>query len=179
MVTGIDADRLARVLAPKVDAAWHLHEATAGLDLDLFVMFSSIAGVLGSPGQGAYAAANHFLDALAAHRRARGLTAHSLAWGMWDTDGMAATLSAADRSRVTRSGLGLISGPVGVALFDAAVATDAAALVAAGVDVPALHRAATARDVPTVLRALVGTATTAGTSAGASVATAASNRAGP
>ncbi|MDI5940602.1 SDR family oxidoreductase, partial [Micromonospora sp. DH15] len=159
VVTGIDADRLARVLAPKVDAAWHLHEATAGLDLDLFVVFSSIAGVLGSPGQGAYAAANHFLDALAAHRRARGLTAHSLAWGMWDTDGMAATLSAADRSRVTRSGLGLISGPVGVALFDAAVATDAAALVPAVVDVPALRAAASATGVPPMLRALVGTAT--------------------
>ncbi|MFI6231772.1 type I polyketide synthase, partial [Micromonospora echinospora] len=160
VVTGIDPDRLARVLAPKVDAGWWLHEATADLDLDLFVTFSSIAGVLGSPGQGAYAAANSFLDALAGHRRGRGLPAHSLAWGMWDTDGMAATLSATDRSRVTRAGLGLITGPVGVALFDAAVATDTPALVPAVVDVPALRAAATATGVPPMLRALVGTVAT-------------------
>ncbi|MER7336162.1 SDR family NAD(P)-dependent oxidoreductase, partial [Micromonospora sp. NPDC000119] len=158
VVTGIDADRLARVLAPKVDAGWWLHEATAHLDLDLFVVFSSIAGVLGSPGQGAYAAANAFLDALAAHRRDRGLPGHSLAWGMWDTDGMAAGLNATDRSRVSRAGLGLITAPVGVALFDAAVATDAAALVPAVVDVPAMRAAATA-GVPPMLRALVGAAT--------------------
>ncbi|MFB9547780.1 SDR family NAD(P)-dependent oxidoreductase, partial [Micromonospora sagamiensis] len=160
VVTGIDPDRLARVLAPKVDAGWWLHEATADLDLDLFVTFSSIAGVLGSPGQGAYAAANSFLDALAGHRRGHGLPAHSLAWGMWDTDGMAATLSATDRSRVTRAGLGLITGPVGVALFDAAVATDTPALVPAVVDVPALRAAATATGVPPMLRALVGTVAT-------------------
>ncbi|MEV4483841.1 type I polyketide synthase, partial [Micromonospora coxensis] len=159
VVTGIDPDRLARVLAPKVDAAWWLHEATAELDLDLFVVFSSIAGVLGSPGQGAYAAANSFLDALAAHRRGRGLPAHALAWGMWDTDGMAATLSAADRSRVTRSGLGLITEPVGVALLDAAVATDTPALVPAVVDVPALRTAAGTTGVPPIWRALVGTVT--------------------
>ncbi|WP_210406310.1 type I polyketide synthase, partial [Micromonospora sp. MH33] len=156
VVTGIDPDRLARVLAPKVDAGWWLHEATAHLDLDLFVAFSSIAGVLGSPGQGAYAAANSFLDALAGHRRERGLPAHSLAWGMWDTDGMAAGLSDTDRSRVSRAGLGLITAPVGAALFDAAVAADADALVPAVVDVPALRAAVTAAGVPPMLRALVG-----------------------
>ncbi|MEU0153835.1 type I polyketide synthase, partial [Micromonospora fulviviridis] len=157
VVTGIDPERLARVLAPKVDAGWWLHEATAHLDLDLFVAFSSIAGVLGSPGQGAYAAANSFLDALAGHRRERGLPAHSLAWGMWDTDGMAAGLSDTDRSRVSRAGLGLITAPVGAALFDAAVAADADALVPAVVDVPALRAAATTAGVPPMLRALVGT----------------------
>ncbi|MFI7075557.1 SDR family NAD(P)-dependent oxidoreductase, partial [Micromonospora sediminicola] len=155
VVTGTDADRLTRVLAPKVDAAWHLHEATAGLDLDLFVTYSSVAGVLGSPGQGAYAAANAFLDALATHRRALGLPGHALAWGMWDTDGMAAGLGAADRSRVTRAGLGLITAPVGVALFDAAVTADDATLVPAVLDLPALRAAG---GVPPMLRALAGAA---------------------
>ncbi|PTA42621.1 type I polyketide synthase, partial [Micromonospora sp. RP3T] len=153
VITGTDADRLARVLAPKVDAAWHLHEATAGLDLDLFVTYSSIAGVLGSPGQGAYAAANAYLDALAVHRRAQGRPAHALAWGMWDTDGMAAGLDGADRSRVARAGLGVITEAVGVALFDTAVASDTAALVPAVLDLPALRAAA---GVPPMLRALAG-----------------------
>ena len=91
--------RLAGVLAPKVHGALHLHELTRERPLDFFVLFSSAASVFGSPGQSSYAAANAFLDALAAHRRARGLPALSINWGPWGESGMAADLAQHDRQR--------------------------------------------------------------------------------
>ncbi|MEU6075142.1 type I polyketide synthase [Micromonospora sp. NPDC047074] len=156
VVTGITPERLARVLAPKVDAAWWLHEATADLDLDLFVLFSSIAGVWGSPGQGAYAAGNAFLDTLAAYRRGLGLPAVSLAWGMWDVDGMAATLGEADRARAAQSGLTPLDAGTGLALFDAALRADRPALVPAVLDVAAMRARAAGGLVPPMLRTLLG-----------------------
>ncbi|MEU5950575.1 type I polyketide synthase, partial [Micromonospora sp. NPDC047465] len=156
VVEGLTAERLAGVLAPKVAAGWWLHEATLGLDLDLFVVFSSVAGVLGSPGQAAYAAGNAFLDALAAYRRQVGLPAVSLAWGMWDTGGMAASVSEADRVRSARAGLTPMSVEVGLELFDAALAADRVALVPTVIDLPALRAAATGGTVPPMLRTLVG-----------------------
>ncbi|MET9546350.1 SDR family NAD(P)-dependent oxidoreductase [Streptomyces sp. NPDC006627] len=122
MVTAQTAERLDTVLRPKADAAWHLHELTKERDLDLFVLFSSAAGVFGSPGQSNYAAANTFLDALARHRRASGLPAHSLAWGLWaDLSAMTGTLSDTDLGRLDRGGLRAFSADEGLALFDAAV----------------------------------------------------------
>jgi acyl transferase domain-containing protein/acyl carrier protein len=84
-----DSERFARVMAPKIDGAWALHTLTADDPLDFFVLFSSGASVLGSPGQGNYVAANAFLDALAHHRRARGLPGLSINWGAWAEVGLA------------------------------------------------------------------------------------------
>ena len=105
-----------RVMAPKILGAWHLHRLTQTLPLDYFVCFSSIAALLGSPGQGNYAAANGFLDALAHHRQQLGLPGLSLNWGPWAV-GMAARLSPAEQQRFAASGLGLIQPEQGWAMF--------------------------------------------------------------
>ncbi|MEU4565135.1 type I polyketide synthase [Micromonospora sp. NPDC023956] len=130
-ITSLDADALATVMRPKVDAAWALHEATVGLDLSAFVVFSSIAATLGSPGQGNYAAANAFLDALAAQRRAQGLPATSIGWGMWATGGMTASLTADDRQRLGRLGMSALTAAEGTSLLDTAMAGTRPTVVAA------------------------------------------------
>ncbi|MFE1802952.1 SDR family NAD(P)-dependent oxidoreductase, partial [Streptomyces sp. NPDC059517] len=134
VVTELDRDRLDAMLRPKVDGAWNLHQLTLDMDLNAFVLFSSVVGVLGSPGQANYAAANTFLDALAEHRHTTGHPATSLAWGLWQT-GMADTLDEQDRARMTRGGLAPMPAARALALFDAALGTERAALVPAGVDV--------------------------------------------
>jgi acyl transferase domain-containing protein len=92
MIADLDSARLARILAPKVAGGWHLHRATAALELDFFLLFSSVAAIVGNLGQGAYAAGNAFLDGLAIWRRRRGLAATSINWGPWGEAGMAAAL---------------------------------------------------------------------------------------
>ncbi|MDT3400455.1 SDR family NAD(P)-dependent oxidoreductase, partial [Streptomyces sp. B1866] len=143
-VASLTPRHLGTVLAPKVDAAFHLHELTRQARPAAFVMFSSAAGVLGAPGQGNYAAANAFLDALAHHRRAHGLPAVSLAWGLWeDRGGMTGHLDQGDRARITRSGLSPLSTEDGLALFDAALAGDRPLLVPARLDMRSLRAAQT------------------------------------
>ncbi|MDB1090389.1 type I polyketide synthase, partial [Streptomyces sp. ACA25] len=151
-VESLTPDRLDTVLRPKADAAWHLHELTAGLDLQAFVLFSSLAATVGSPGQGNYAAANAFLDALAAHRRALGLPGTSIAWGPW-SDGMAGGLDRVDTARLARGGVAPLPPADGLALFDAACAAPDSLTVAARLDLPVLR----AQDglLPSILRGLV------------------------
>ncbi|MGW3426135.1 KR domain-containing protein, partial [Streptomyces phaeochromogenes] len=141
-------------LRPKVDAAWNLHELTRDLDLTAFVLFSSAAGVLGSPGQGNYAAANAYLDALAAHRRAEGLPAVSLAWGHW-----AATsemTSAADEGRLRRLGVLALDSDRALTLMDRALETGAAVMVSAAFDRQVLREQGSQDAAPVVLRGLAG-----------------------
>ncbi|MFJ8039160.1 type I polyketide synthase [Kitasatospora sp. NPDC096147] len=158
-------ERLATVWAPKADGARHLHELTRGHDLAAFVLYSSVAAVLGSPGQASYSAANTYLDALAAHRRSIGLPGQSLAWGQWaEASGITGHLSATDHARLARLGIRPIGSAEGAALFDAAgLLTDRPVLVPAPLDLAALR----GRPVPALLRGLVRPARRAASTGGA------------
>ncbi|QUH01514.1 SDR family NAD(P)-dependent oxidoreductase [Saccharopolyspora erythraea] len=174
IITSLDAQRVGKVLRPKVDAALHLHELTRDADLGAFVLFSSVAGTLGSPGQGNYAAGNAFLDALAQHRRAQGLPATALAWGMWQpSGGMAGTLGQADLNRMARYGVLPIDQEQGVELFDAACASDRAALVPVRLDRKALR--AGKAPLPPLMRGLVRVSTRRAASGGGTAAQPASS----
>ncbi|MFG1647364.1 beta-ketoacyl reductase, partial [Amycolatopsis sp. NPDC049252] len=120
VVTALTPERLDRVLGPKADGARHLHELTLDRPLTEFVLVSSVSGVLGGPGQGNYAAANAYLDALAEQRHADGLPARSLAYGMWAAEGMGGVLDQALVDRMRRDGFGALSPDEGAALFDLA-----------------------------------------------------------
>ncbi|CAM5465902.1 SDR family NAD(P)-dependent oxidoreductase OS=Streptomyces chartreusis OX=1969 GN=CP983_10925 PE=4 SV=1 [Streptomyces chartreusis] len=153
-VEGLTADRLHSVLRPKVDAAWHLHELTREMGLGAFVLYSSIAGLLGTAGQANYAAGNAFLDALAAHRRAAGLAATSLAWGLWEeTSSITGHLAEADLRRLARSGLLPLATDDAMALFDAAPATGDSVLGVTRLDTRAIR--ALGDQVPPLLSGLV------------------------
>ncbi|MFD4322420.1 type I polyketide synthase, partial [Streptomyces sp. NPDC058548] len=170
VVAALTPDRLAAVLRPKVDAAWNLHEATKGLDLAAFVMYSSASGVMGGPGQANYAAANTFLDALAQHRRAAGLPAVSLAWGPWDrAGGMTGTMSEADVQRLTRAGLPPLSAELGTALFDAALTGEDAVVLPVRLDLAALRSQG---EPPALLRGLIRTRTRRAAATGSATASA-------
>ncbi|GHH56827.1 type I polyketide synthase [Streptomyces candidus] len=140
MTGSLTPELMERVLRPKVDAAWHLHEATRELDLAGFVLYSSVSGVLGGPGQGNYAAANAYLDALAQHRRDQDLPAVSLAWGPWGRgSGMTSHVSATDLERMARGGMPPLAVDQGLALFDAALLRDRATVVPTRINVAGLR----------------------------------------
>ncbi|MGH3373824.1 MAG: type I polyketide synthase [Actinoallomurus sp.] len=156
LVESLTPEQLDRVMRPKLDAALYLHELTAGMELSAFVVFSSVAALIGSPGQGNYAAANAFLDALAARRRSEGLRASSLAWGLWaDATGMTGELDEAELARLERMGVGALSAELGLELYDQAQQVDEALLVPVRLDLGALRAQARAGMLPALLRGLV------------------------
>ncbi len=161
VLASLDPQRLQRVLRPKLDAAWHLHELTAGLELSHFVCFSSAAGILGGAAQASYATANAFLDALASFRRAEGLAGASLAWGAWERESDAIELVAgspeAERlaSQIrARLGLEPIETERGLELLDLALGRPEPLLVPAELDRHSLRSRASAGNLPAVLRGL-------------------------
>ncbi|WP_413775680.1 type I polyketide synthase [Micromonospora sp. RTGN7] len=134
-VESMTPDRLSAVLRPKVDAAWNLHRATLERELTAFVLYSAAAGVFGGPGQSNYAAGNAFLDALAEHRRALGLPAVSLVWGLWgQASGITGHLDAVDLRRLERSGLVALTNDEALTLFDAAWRSERAVLMPAKIN---------------------------------------------
>ncbi|MBL1082493.1 SDR family NAD(P)-dependent oxidoreductase [Streptomyces actinomycinicus] len=154
VLASLDADKVDRVLRPKVDAAWNLHELTRDKDLSAFVLLSSTAGLLVGGGQANYAAANTFLDGLAAHRRALGLPAVSLAYGLWSgSGGMSAGIDAADLERLRRLGLPPLTPAQGLRTFDAGLGAEDAVLVPVRLDAAAVR--ARPDGVPALLRGLV------------------------
>ena len=156
IVPALTGERLERVLRPKLDGAWHLHELTADQDLAAFVLFSSVAG-LGSPGQANYAAANVFLDGLAAERRHRGLAGQSLMWGLWEPrgTGMTAHLGRAELMRMHRLGVQALSLELGLALVDAALSRPEAVLVPLHLDLGVMQRQLGGTEVPALYRGLL------------------------
>jgi acyl transferase domain-containing protein len=130
-VTSLTAQQLTTVLRPKIDAAWQLHQHTRHLDLTVFCLCSSLAGTIGTAGQGNYAAANAFLDALARHRARAGLAATAIVWGWWDQTGMTERLTGNDRRRLREFGLTPMSVAEGLTLFDAGLRAAEPVVVAA------------------------------------------------
>ncbi|WP_443732100.1 type I polyketide synthase [Streptantibioticus silvisoli] len=170
VITSLTPERLATVLRPKADAAAHLHELTRDLDLSAFVLFSSAAATFGGPGQGNYAAANGFLEALAHRRRFDGAPAVAIGWGLWaQSSAMTGTLDDSDRGRIARGGIGALPTDDALALFDRCLTPYPAAPLPVRIDVAALRvQRAGGAEPPQVLRKLAGSTlrTAAGPGAG-------------
>ena len=147
-------ERVDRVLRPKADGAWHLHELTAGTDV-AFVVFSSVSSVLGPAGQAGYAAANAFVDALMAARGDAGLTGVSLGWGLWESrSDLTAGLDEGDLRRMARSGVKPLADDQGLALLDLARATGEPVVFPLRLDTTGLRGGPGGGDVPPLLRGL-------------------------
>ena len=156
VITSLTPQRVDTVLRAKVDAAWNLHELTRHMDLSAFVMFSSMAATVGAPGQANYAAANAFLDGLAAHRRAAGLPAVSLAWGLWEQpSAMTAHLDDADLTRMARSGLAAMPSQEALDLFDICLTAEQPQLIPARLDLSALRKLSTLDALPALFTNLI------------------------
>ena len=158
MIATMTPDQLHAVLRPKVDAAWHLHELTKDLDLDAFVLFSSMAATVGGPGQGNYAAANCFLDGLARHRAALGLPAVSIEWGLWEeASAVSAHLTPVILNRMAREGMRQIPTPLGTAILDTALAMDRPLVIGQPFDIALARAHAAHASVPALMRKVLRT----------------------
>ncbi|WP_433684725.1 SDR family NAD(P)-dependent oxidoreductase [Nocardia sp. CA-119907] len=156
VLDALSAERVRRVLAPKLSGAWHLHELTAALPLRYFLLFSSAAAVVGLPGQSSYGAANAFLDGLAELRRATGQSGLAVAWGPWADTGMVADLGDAELRRLAARGYGLLAASTATSTLDAVLAADLRGSVAVlPLDRTALTVYAADHTVPEVLADLV------------------------
>ncbi|MFD5429848.1 SDR family NAD(P)-dependent oxidoreductase, partial [Streptomyces sp. NPDC127084] len=155
LLAGLTTERIDSVLRPKADAAWHLHELTRGLPLTAFILVSSTSGLLDAPGQGNYAAANAFLDALAHHRRVQGLPAQSHVWSLWaGGEGMGSGLGSAGLRRIERQGLAPLTPAESLALFDkASTAPDTTVALTVRIDAAAVR--GRPDGIPPLLRAVV------------------------
>ncbi|MFG2209039.1 type I polyketide synthase, partial [Streptomyces sp. NPDC048638] len=153
-VGSLRPEQIDRVLRAKVDAAWHLHRLTQGMSLDAFVLFSSFAAIAGNPGQGAYAAANSFLDALSRRRYAAGLPSVSLAWGVWAGEGMAGRLGDADLARLSRTGVRPTEISDALARFDDALGASRPHLAPVDLEPRVLRSLAEAGRLPDIFRQL-------------------------
>jgi polyketide synthase 12 len=157
VVTSLTPERVDAVLRAKVDAAWNLHELTQHTKVSAFVMFSSMAALVGGSGQANYSAANAFLDALAVHRRAAGLPAMSLGWGLWEqSSAMTDKLSTADLARLGRDGILALPLDDALRLLDDALVAGPPYLAAARIDRAALRVKAADHTLPPMFRDLVG-----------------------
>ena len=155
-IAALDAGQVERVMRPKLDAVVHLHELTEGRELSDFVLFSSLSGVMGSPGQANYAAANSFMDAFAQLRRAKGLCATSLAWGLWsERTGMAEVVDRSEGARVKRLGLAELPNDEALRLMDVARRSGEPLLVPVRLDTVALRAQGRLGLLPVQLRSLV------------------------
>ena len=156
LIASLAPEQVDRVLAPKLDAALHLHELTEDLDLQVFALFSSMAATFGGPGQANYAAGNAFLDALAEHRRARGLAATAMAWGLWTEVGMGRFADELVMHRMVGSAsFGSLSPEQGRQLFDAALASGEAQVIQAPLNSGTLRAEARAGVLPRLLSGLI------------------------
>ncbi|MCV7195321.1 type I polyketide synthase [Mycobacterium angelicum] len=154
LIDSLTPQRVDTVLRAKADGAWNLHEYTKDLNLAVFVLFSSLSGLVGAPGQGNYAAANAFLDALAVHRRSQGLAGVSVAWGLWEeASAMTQHLGERDRARMSRVGLAPLSTERAMGFLDNALLSDRAVLAATPLNRAALAAAGSA--VPPLFSGLI------------------------
>ena len=159
LITTLTNHDLHTVIDAKTASACHLARHAATCHVDAFVLFSSVAGILGSPGQANYAAANTTLDALAQHLHRHHVPAISLAWGYWEdpTSTLTGGISATDRARITASGLAPINTTTGMALFDTALTSGASLLVPAPVNQRVIDTHAQTGALPAVLSGLTNT----------------------